>query len=77
MFGGSRQCRNFWTPLMSWVGRTAVKSIQWVRSIPITLCSTADICIDYYFSYSTDVVQNASFEDDGDVRKLSVKISAM
>lgn len=45
MFGGSTQCRNLWTHLMSWVGRTAVKSIQWVRSIPITLTSQPIIAL--------------------------------
>ena len=38
--------------------------------------STADRWADYNSSYATDVVQHASFEDDGDVRKLGVKTSA-
>jgi hypothetical protein len=38
--------------------------------------STADSWINYHFSYATDVAQHASFEDDGDVRKLGIKTSA-
>lgn len=62
---------------MSWVSRTVAKLITWVRSTSILAQSTADSWIDYYFSYAIDhVAQHASFEDDGDVRKLGVKASA-
>ncbi len=43
---------------------------------PVHTQFAADSCIDRYFSYTTDVVQHASFEDDGDVRKLGAKSSA-
>ena len=62
--------------VMSWVNVTAVKSIRWVRSIPITL-TVQPIVELAIVSHIPEMSCKTQASRMTDIRKLGVKISAM